>query len=48
MITKIMVVWFYETDSPVCRSEMGVTVGAAKGENIGLRCAVDSSPTALR
>lgn len=38
----------YVTDSPVCRSDMGVTVGAAKGEHIGLRCAVDSSPSALR
>ncbi|OXA59907.1 Nephrin [Folsomia candida] len=34
--------------APVCKSEMGVTVGAVKGEHIGLRCGVDASPVALR
>jgi len=36
------------SDTPVCQSEMTVTVGAAKGEHIGLRCSVDSSPIAFR
>ena len=35
-------------DAPVCLAENGVTVGVTKGENVGLRCATISNPTAFR
>ena len=32
----------------MCLAGNGVTVGATKGESVGLRCAVESNPTAFK